>query len=380
MFQKEPKRRRIALVIGNSAYRYVGPLSNPVIDAARMTEVLDDLGFEVALELDLTRDATLAAIDRFLARIAASDQADDGPVELSCLYYAGHGVELQGKNYIVPCDYTSPDDPVGAPVPVHEILEPMSGFSLRSLLFLDACRNAAGIDPGEFNDETLHLTTSGLAKMTLPVERGTLISFAADPGDVAGDGEPGAGSPFTNALARHLPRQNLDVHHALQGVADEVRRATNGDQRPWSYSNLAEPLPLREGSWAPVKWSACGGRPCRRTLSFRPRYRVPGELRARESHFGFDRDSAVLGRFGCSGFRIRESACEASRDSLPDKLFCYRCGLVPTGHALRGGWTAGPAQSSPEQPRQSAALRSSGYAGPRLRNDRAHQRAERPAP
>lgn len=217
---------RVALVVGNGAYRHVSSLDNPVNDARLMAQTLRDLGFTLvggAAQLDLDKSALDAAVQAFGAALQGAD--------VGLFYYAGHGVQVRGANYLVP---------VGAN-PVREadidfqmldtalVLRQMEAAGTRlNLVILDACRN------NPFGGRGLRATSSGLAQMQAP--EGTLISFATQPGNVALDGQSG-NSPYTAALAQTIRRSGLDIFQTFNEVGLAVKRSTAGAQQPWVSSS-----------------------------------------------------------------------------------------------------------------------------------------------
>ncbi len=231
--------RRVALVIGNGAYRHVNALRNPDSDARLMAETLRRLGFSLvggAAQLDLDRAGMEAAIRQFRAAIA--------PGAVAFFYYSGHGVQVDGSNYLVPVSAapaSERDIPVQM-VAADLVLQDMAdaGAAL-NVMVLDACRNnpfamagtsgTRGLRPGG----TAAVGTApaaGLAEMHAP--RATLISFATQPGDVAFDGGPGMkDSPYTTALAGALRVPELDIVRAFNRAGIEVGRLTGQRQEPW---------------------------------------------------------------------------------------------------------------------------------------------------
>ncbi|WP_315780135.1 MULTISPECIES: caspase family protein [unclassified Bradyrhizobium] len=217
---------RIALVIGNSAYRTVSRLDNPKHDAALMAETLQGLGFTLvggSAQLDLDEAAMRRAVQEFGGKARGADVA--------LVYYAGHGVQVRGANYLVPVDAnpTREADVDFQMLDVNVVLRQMESAGTKlNLVILDACRN------NPFGGRGLRDAGSGLAQMRAP--EGTLISFATQPGNVALDGRDG-NSPFTKALAETIKRPGLDIFKTFNQVGLEVKRATAGSQQPWVSSS-----------------------------------------------------------------------------------------------------------------------------------------------
>ena len=181
--------KRIALIVGNSDYDLVSSLDNPGNDASDISVALESLGFEVFLGLDLGR----AEMDRIVAKFTEATATAD----VSMFYYAGHGFQVNGQNYLVPTDarIQEPSDVVEATVPLEQILNAMEQGPGIKFVFLDACRDnpfegIADVPVGE-----------GLARVGDAAD--FLISFATQPGNVALDGH-GNNSPFAEAMLKHI--------------------------------------------------------------------------------------------------------------------------------------------------------------------------------
>ncbi len=216
--------RRVALVIGNSDYEHTARLANPINDAEAMGDSLTELGFEVYLGIDLDKQAFDALIYQF---IIALDDADVG-----LFFYAGHGLQVDDINYLVPVDarLEHEADLFYQVVRANDIVAQLSRPDFMGLVFLDACRN---------NPLARSLTTTsrsvgrGLAEMRTSAS-GTLIVYATAAGEVAYDGD-GDHSPFTQALLNNINEPNLDVRLMLDDVAAEMREVTDGAQTPWVH-------------------------------------------------------------------------------------------------------------------------------------------------
>jgi hypothetical protein len=218
--------KRIALVIGNSAYKNVTPLDNPARDAALMAETLSGVGFTLVggrAQLDLDKQAIDAAVQNFGRQVQGADVA--------LFYYAGHGVQVAGSNYLVPvgANPTREADVDFQMTDVNLVLRQMQGSGTRlNLVILDACRN------NPFGARGLRAADGGLAQMRAP--EGTLISYATQPGNVAQDGSDGH-SPYTRALAATMRLPGLDIFQAFNQVGLAVKRETGGTQQPWVSSS-----------------------------------------------------------------------------------------------------------------------------------------------
>ena len=218
--------QRIALVIGNGAYPvYVGELPNPTNDARLMAKTLRDLDFDVIEVLDGGEKDMKRAIRDFGKKL--NDAGRDG---VGLFYYAGHGLQVKGTNYLIPIDAeieTEGDVDLSA-ITVDSVLGMMEFSQVRlSFIVLDACRNnpfARGF----------RSVTRGLARMDAP--QGSLVAYATAPGDVAADGE-GENSPYTSALAQGL-KSSLPVEQMFREVRNSVMEQTDKRQTPWESSSL----------------------------------------------------------------------------------------------------------------------------------------------
>jgi cyclophilin family peptidyl-prolyl cis-trans isomerase/uncharacterized caspase-like protein len=217
--------KRVALVIGNSAYENITPLDNPRNDARLIATTLAGLGFTLVgggAQLDLNKTRLESAIQEFGKVLPGS--------EVGMFYYAGHGVQLRGSNYLVPigANPTREADVDFQMIDVASVLRQMEGSAKLNLVVLDACRN------NPFGSRTLRSTSSGLAQIQVP--EGTLISYATQPGSVARDGEDG-NSPYSKALAETIKKPGLGIFDAFNQVGLSVKKATGGSQQPWVSSS-----------------------------------------------------------------------------------------------------------------------------------------------
>jgi tetratricopeptide (TPR) repeat protein len=228
---------RVALVIGNGAYAHVTALRNPPNDARAIAGHLRDLGFAVAEGIDLDR-AAMQKITRDFLRDAAHAQT-------ALVYYAGHGVQIDGRNYLVPVDIElqSGSNPTEAMTDMDQLLAGLDDQVRTNILIFDACRNNPVAQPAASSGAGRAIAVgSGLAAPAslgagATHGAGTLIAFATAPGQVALDGE-GSNSPFSAALSRHIATPGLEVQAMLTRVRAEVVAATKAKQVPWSNSSL----------------------------------------------------------------------------------------------------------------------------------------------
>src|SRR5205814_1323084 len=236
--------KRVALIIGNSAYQNVPPLANPINDGAVMAATLKGAGFDV---VDSRHD--LSAVEARRALRDFSDAARDA--DIAVVYYAGHGMEVDGANYLIPVDakLERDTDVYDEALSLDRVLVAVEPAKQLRLVILDACRdNPFG--------KTMKRTVAsrgigrGLAQVE-PTSSNTLIAYSAKAGFTAQDGD-GANSPFTVALSKHLTTPGLDVRRAFGFVRDDVLKSTGNKQEPFVYGSLGgEDVPL-----VPVKVTA----------------------------------------------------------------------------------------------------------------------------
>jgi hypothetical protein len=225
---------RRALVIGNAAYPSM-PLKNPVNDARGMAEELRSAGFEVATGIDLGRAAMLEAIRAYAQSLSRS-----GPVGL--FYFAGHGVQLGWRNYLLPTDarVERPDDIQRNCIDLNAVIEGMGkAGNPMNVIILDACRD------NPFGG-ALQMTQKGLSQLDAPP--GTLLAYATSPGNTANDGE-GANGLYTEQLLREIKVPDAKIEDVFKRVRLAVRRRSNGQQIPWESTSLEEDfwfIPPRE--------------------------------------------------------------------------------------------------------------------------------------
>jgi uncharacterized caspase-like protein len=223
-------QKRVALVIGNSAYQHTAKLTNPKNDATDTAAALKKHGFEVIEGFDLDK----TAFDRKVREFAAALKGADAGV----LFYAGHGLQVAGENYLVPIDAKAEDatalefEMLRAAV-IHRIMEQQTNTNI---LFLDACRdNPLARNLARSMGTRSSEVGSGLARIESGV--GTLISFSTQPGNVALDGT-GRNSPFAGALVKQLDTSTDDLGAMLIAVRNEVMQTTQRKQVPWENSAL----------------------------------------------------------------------------------------------------------------------------------------------
>ncbi len=222
--------KRVALVIGNSTYQHVGKLPNPANDATAIGALLQRSGFEVVeTRTDLDFRGMRRAIGDFIDKVRDAD--------IAVVFYAGHGIEMDGTNYLLPVDaqLKRDIDVDYEGIPLDRIMRVLEPAKRLRLVILDACRD----NPFTRSMKRTIASRSvgrGLAKVEV-ISSDTLIAFAAKAGSTAADGY-GRNSPFTTALLNNLGTPGLDLRLSLGRVRDEVLKATNGEQEPFVYGSL----------------------------------------------------------------------------------------------------------------------------------------------
>jgi uncharacterized caspase-like protein len=223
-------QKRVALVIGNSSYDKVAKLTNPANDASVIAETFKAAGFD---SVDLRRDLKVNDLRRALRDFV--DKTSDADVAV--VYYAGHGIEVDGVNYLIPTDAVLDRDRdiYDEGLPLERVLVSVEPAKKLRLVILDACRDNPFM-------KTMKRTLAsraigrGLAKVE-PTSPNTLIAFASKAGSTASDGD-GKNSPFTTALVNHVTKPGLDLRKAFGYVRDDVLKSTNNRQEPYLYGSL----------------------------------------------------------------------------------------------------------------------------------------------
>lgn len=222
---------RVALVIGQSNYRAVVPLPNPANDAKAMSQMLTESGFEVLSASDLSQNELRAKVADFAARVAAK-----GPDTVALVFYAGHGLQIDGENFLVPVDVDpkrETDIPLQA-VRLNDVLNTLASVPSKTrILLLDSCRNNPFPDISKTAARGLAIVD---AKTGAP---GTFMSFSTSPGAEAEDGG-GANSPYTTALLAAAKEPGLSIEDTFKRVRVAVNKATEGRQTPWDSSSLTD--------------------------------------------------------------------------------------------------------------------------------------------
>lgn len=213
-------QRRVALIIGNSSY-FDAPLKNPVNDADAMASALRDTGFDVTVLKNADRRKMFTSVREFSEKLKRSD--------VGLFYYAGHGVQIESANYLLPVDLKGSDLQVAddlrySAFPLNELMDRMRDASTSNIIILDACRD------NPFLAKLSRGGSRGLAKVNTPAS--TSILYSTDPGNTASDGVSGDNGVFTNRLVESIHKSGLELVEVMREVAINVSQDTNGSQRP----------------------------------------------------------------------------------------------------------------------------------------------------
>jgi uncharacterized caspase-like protein len=235
---------RVALVIGMASYRAVTPLQNTINDAGALATTLESIGFDVDVLMDATREETVEALDSFAFKAETAD--------IALIYYAGHGVSVQGTTFLIPVDakVQQARDIVSTSVTMDQMLAAVDGARKMSILILDSCRDNPFPDVIDLRDpEVAKGLTTGAGGLAAPSpDRGTLVAYAARDGAVALDGN-GRNSPFNIALRTNIVKPDLEISLLFRQVRDDVLEATANQQEPTTYGALpGEPFYLTSGN------------------------------------------------------------------------------------------------------------------------------------
>ncbi len=227
---------RFALVIGNSKYQTVAKLDNPARDAEAVSGLLRSAGFDVTAALDLGQTDMRRTVRDFAAKLATK-----GKDTIALIYFAGHGLQIDGQNYLLPVDakITKQSDVALEAVRLADIMNLLSTIpSNTRIVILDACRN------NPF-DQIRDKTGRGLAIVNAPA--GTLVAYSTSPGAVADDGWTN-NSPFAEALIKAASEPGAVIGTVLQNVRLHVHKATKGLQTPWEVTALTKQFQFFEGA------------------------------------------------------------------------------------------------------------------------------------
>jgi tetratricopeptide (TPR) repeat protein len=238
--------RRIALVIGNSAYKSVPALTNPQKDAAAIAASLRNIGFDtVTLAVDATREKLIDALRTF------ADEAEKA--DWAMVYYAGHGIEVNGQNYLIPTDakLATDRDVQFEAIPLDQVMASLEGARKLKLVLLDACRDnpfapqmrrtaapaPAAVAAASTAGGAVSSRSIGRGLGEVKVQGASLVVFAAKHGETALDGE-GGNSPFAVAMIQRIATPGVEINKIFRLVRDDVMEATAGRQEPYTYGSL----------------------------------------------------------------------------------------------------------------------------------------------
>ena len=371
--------KRVALVIGNGAYKAPLDLVNPPEDARAVAQSLSRLGFEVIQGYDLKGTEMTAKLKEFTRAVQGADAA--------LFFYAGHGMQVAGENYLIPVDAVlkSEADLDFDAVKLDTVMRQLLREAKVKIVILDACRDnplAAQLSRsmGAARSRSLN-PSAGMAAVDAQNASGTLIAFATAPGTVASDGSSGH-SPFTAALLSHLETPNLDIDAMMKRVRGEVSKTTGEHQQPWTNSSLTSEFFMKSGP-APVTEVAAAAAPAPKPTAPASAAQAPAVQTASIDPPAASPPSRNLNIAGSVTDELRaqradkasESALALSRDQIKDvnvrlillghnaggtgntltvgsrkalSAFQTAAGLVPSGYLNRGQFELLKARSDPQ--------------------------------
>jgi uncharacterized caspase-like protein len=237
--------RRIAFVAGNGTYKNLQRLPNAPISAKAMAGLLQSVGFEVVQGIDLSRDAMTQRLLEFGKKAEGAD--------LAVFYYSGSSITVNGVEYLLPIDAdikSEMDVKLGAAIDVNLTLDQTMSDAKVKLVFLDTSRDNPLAAKARSNTPLRAVSVQlGLAEMKSG--EGTLMAFAAGPGQGAPDGPEGSIRPFTRALIAHITTPGVEIQQAMTEVRAQVNEETNKGQLPWGHSNLIGTVYLRPTGSSP---------------------------------------------------------------------------------------------------------------------------------
>ena len=292
----------MALVIGNGAYQNAPKLPNPARDAKAVADALRGLDFEVIEAVDLDQPDMQARLDEFSGRLEGADTG--------LFYYAGHGLQVGGENFLVPIDARLQREAqvFYQTTPLETVLRTMEAAVATRLVLLDACRDNPLAQQLKRSMAASRSSTVGQGLAEVRTAVGTLIAYATGPGDVASDGK-GEHSPFTSALLDHIATPGLEVRQVLGRVRDEVLKQTGERQVPWDSSSLRGEFYFKPSAPEPEPESR-QRHPCRSRA-----------LRFRSATGGFDERQIDLGFWESMRGSGKAADFEAYLQSFPNGIF-----------------------------------------------------------
>ena len=255
IFATPSEARRVALVIGNSAYQHVPELKNPLNDARDIAKTLKSIGFE---DVNLKENLDYRAMRMALREFVQSSQG----AELTFVFYAGHSIEVNKKNYLIPVDakLNNAVDVDFEAIALDQVRTAASSASKLKMVILDACRNNPFKLAGRSGTRSV-----GRGLSIVEAKADELIAYSAKEGTTAQDGEKTRNSPFTTALLKNLKTSGVEVGVMFRQVRDDVLSATSNQQEPYTYASLSgDPIYLNGRPASPAPSTAP-----------RPAYRAP---------------------------------------------------------------------------------------------------------
>lgn len=222
--------KRVALVVGNSKYQTVNPLPNPARDATSIAKMFRDAGFQ---SVDTLIDVGNLDFKRGIRKF--EDTASDA--DIAVIYYAGHGIEYDGNNFLVPVDvkYIEDADIPKESIALDAVLNAVGPASKLRLVMLDACRENPFASELHGSAENSSVG-KGLAR--IEPESGTLVAFATKHGHIATDGNGQQDSPFATAVVKRMLMPGIEINRLFRLVHDDVFASTNKEQEPFTYGQL----------------------------------------------------------------------------------------------------------------------------------------------
>jgi uncharacterized caspase-like protein len=224
--------QRVAIVLGNGAYKNVEHLPNAPISAKAMTKLLQGAGFDVVEGIDLTRDT-------MTARLLDFGKKADG-ADIAVFYYAGHSISLGGTDYLLPVDAdikSEMDVKLGAAINIQLTLDQTMSDAKTKLVFLDMSRDNPFASKIKSNS-SVHSVAVPMGYAEMKSDEGTLVEYATGPGQTAPDGSPGGPRVFTRALLANIAAPGVEIQQAMSKVRAQTLQDTNGKQMPFGHTNL----------------------------------------------------------------------------------------------------------------------------------------------
>ena len=359
---------RVALVIGNDEYEHIASLKNAVGDAEALTETLKELRFEVTLRKNLEEQEIKRAVRNFAEGLGGGD--------LAWFYFAGHGVQVRGKNYLLPVDFepTSPQAVEDHALSADSVRKQFEENASLRVLVLDACRNTPVFPTKGRNIQPV---APGLAEMTAAT--GTLIAYSTGMGNVADDSNYGESGLYMSRLLPELKKERVELHESFRNAKQAVMRDSKEKQNPALYDELFGDVYLRGGGedTAPPPSSA-GGDPCGDPAAAQREEREWKAIEGTESERVLE---AYIGRYGsdpCAAVwtalaearleELRKGAAEPALTAKAGERFrdcdaCPEMVVLPAGSFLMGSPASEEGRYSNEGPQHRVEIREAFAAG-----------------